>query len=140
MTRTKDHYNTTRSKSQERLSHFLTLNPPSFFFFFFNSFHSELCVNPPGGYAAHSLAIMTDAAHLLTDFGSILISIFSLWISSRPQGGTMTFGWHRAGELITFFLTMQKLYGIHFTVFELAFSKPAAPMCFLLNASKRAAF
>lgn len=60
-------------------------------------------MNPPGGYAAHSLAIMTDAAHLLTDFGSILISIFSLWIASRPQGGAMTFGWHRAGELITFF-------------------------------------
>ncbi|XP_016898245.1 zinc transporter 2-like [Cynoglossus semilaevis] len=51
-----------------------------------------------GGYAAHSLAIMTDAAHLLTDFGSILISIFSLWISSRPPTHTMTFGWHRAGD------------------------------------------
>ncbi|XP_041828410.1 zinc transporter 2-like isoform X2 [Melanotaenia boesemani] len=49
-----------------------------------------------GGYAAHSLAIMTDAAHLLTDFGSIVISIFSLWISSRPQTQAMTFGWHRA--------------------------------------------
>lgn len=45
---------------------------------------------------------MTDAAHLLTDFGSILISIFSLWVSSRPQGGAMTFGWHRAGKLIQF--------------------------------------
>lgn len=42
---------------------------------------------------------MTDAAHLLTDFGSILISIFSLWISSRPRSDAMTFGWHRAGEL-----------------------------------------
>uniref|UniRef100_A0A3P8VGV5 Cation efflux protein transmembrane domain-containing protein n=1 Tax=Cynoglossus semilaevis TaxID=244447 RepID=A0A3P8VGV5_CYNSE len=54
--------------------------------------------SPVGGYAAHSLAIMTDAAHLLTDFGSILISIFSLWISSRPPTHTMTFGWHRAGQ------------------------------------------
>lgn len=42
---------------------------------------------------------MTDAAHLLTDFCSILISIFSLWISSRPRTDAMTFGWHRAGEL-----------------------------------------
>ncbi|KAM4625265.1 proton-coupled zinc antiporter SLC30A2-like [Polymixia lowei] len=49
-----------------------------------------------GGYFAHSLAIMTDAAHLLTDFGSIMISVFSLWISSRPRTKTMTFGWHRA--------------------------------------------
>ncbi|XP_008289479.1 LOW QUALITY PROTEIN: zinc transporter 2-like [Stegastes partitus] len=52
-----------------------------------------------GGYAAHSLAIMTDAAHLLTDFGSIMISIFSLRISSRPQTQMMTFGWHRAGGI-----------------------------------------
>lgn len=51
-----------------------------------------------GGYAAHSLAIMTDAAHLLTDFGSIAISLFSLWLSSRPPTHAMTFGWRRAGE------------------------------------------
>uniref|UniRef100_H3AAV5 Probable proton-coupled zinc antiporter SLC30A3 n=2 Tax=Latimeria chalumnae TaxID=7897 RepID=H3AAV5_LATCH len=49
-----------------------------------------------GGYLAHSLAIMTDAAHLLTDFGSMLVSLFSLWISSRPPTKTMNFGWHRS--------------------------------------------
>uniref|UniRef100_H3B9F6 Proton-coupled zinc antiporter SLC30A2 n=1 Tax=Latimeria chalumnae TaxID=7897 RepID=H3B9F6_LATCH len=49
-----------------------------------------------GGYLAHSLAIMTDAAHLLTDFASMLISLFSLWISSRPATKTMNFGWYRA--------------------------------------------
>ncbi|XP_052475892.1 zinc transporter 2-like [Carassius gibelio] len=52
-----------------------------------------------GGYAAHSLAIMTDAAHLLTDFGSISISLFSLWISSRPPSKHLTFGWHRSEVL-----------------------------------------
>ncbi|XP_015267136.1 PREDICTED: zinc transporter 2 [Gekko japonicus] len=49
-----------------------------------------------GGYFAHSLAIMTDAAHLLTDFASMMISLFSLWVSSRPATKTMNFGWHRA--------------------------------------------
>uniref|UniRef100_A0AAY4CGJ9 Probable proton-coupled zinc antiporter SLC30A3 n=1 Tax=Denticeps clupeoides TaxID=299321 RepID=A0AAY4CGJ9_9TELE len=49
-----------------------------------------------GGYMAHSLAIMTDAAHLLTDFGSMMVSLFSLWISSRPPTKTLTFGWHRS--------------------------------------------
>ncbi|XP_072465509.1 proton-coupled zinc antiporter SLC30A2 isoform X4 [Notamacropus eugenii] len=48
------------------------------------------------GYLAHSLAVMTDAAHLLTDFASMLISLFSLWMSSRPATKTMSFGWHRA--------------------------------------------
>ncbi|TRY98104.1 hypothetical protein DNTS_028467 [Danionella cerebrum] len=57
-----------------------------------------------GGYLAHSLAIMTDAAHLLTDFGSMMVSLFSLWISSRPPTKTMSFGWHRSeilGALIS---------------------------------------
>ncbi|XP_021056455.1 zinc transporter 2 isoform X1 [Mus pahari] len=49
-----------------------------------------------GGYLAQSLAIMTDAAHLLTDFASMLISLFALWVSSRPATKTMNFGWHRA--------------------------------------------
>ncbi|XP_071432834.1 proton-coupled zinc antiporter SLC30A2 [Pithys albifrons albifrons] len=49
-----------------------------------------------GGYLAHSLAILTDAAHLLTDFASIMISLFALWVSSRPPTKTMNFGWHRA--------------------------------------------
>jgi len=53
---------------------------------------------PEGGYLAHSLAIMTDAAHLLTDFASMMVSLFSLWISSRPPTKTMNFGWHRSGQ------------------------------------------
>ncbi|KAJ7420747.1 hypothetical protein BTVI_20496 [Pitangus sulphuratus] len=52
-----------------------------------------------GGYLAHSLAIMTDAAHLLTDVGSMSVSLFSLWISTRPPTKTMTFGWHRSEVL-----------------------------------------
>ncbi|KAM6968494.1 proton-coupled zinc antiporter SLC30A2-like [Tautogolabrus adspersus] len=62
-----------------------------------------------GGYAAHSLAIMTDAAHLLTDFGSIVISLFSLWISSRPQTHTMTLGWHRA-EILGMLLSVVSIW------------------------------
>ncbi|NP_035903.2 probable proton-coupled zinc antiporter SLC30A3 isoform 1 [Mus musculus] len=52
-----------------------------------------------GGYLAHSLAIMTDAAHLLADIGSMLASLFSLWLSTRPATRTMTFGWHRSETL-----------------------------------------
>ncbi|XP_061206112.1 probable proton-coupled zinc antiporter SLC30A3 isoform X1 [Neopsephotus bourkii] len=52
-----------------------------------------------GGYLAHSLAIMTDAAHLLTDIGSMSVSLFSLWVSTRPPTKTMNFGWHRSETL-----------------------------------------
>ncbi|XP_072222176.1 proton-coupled zinc antiporter SLC30A2-like [Leuresthes tenuis] len=64
-----------------------------------------------GGFAAHSLAIMTDAVHLLTDFGSIVISIFSLLISSRPRTQTMTFGWHRA-EILGMLLSIVSIWAV----------------------------
>lgn len=49
-----------------------------------------------GGVLSNSLAIASDAAHLLTDFASFMISLFSLWVSSRPSTKKMSFGWHRA--------------------------------------------
>ncbi|GLV43179.1 Zinc transporter 33D [Carabus blaptoides fortunei] len=52
-----------------------------------------------GGYLSSSLAIATDAAHLLTDFASFMISLFSLWVGSRPATRKMSFGWYRAEVL-----------------------------------------
>lgn len=55
-----------------------------------------IIVEAVGGILAGSLAIATDAAHLLTDFASFMISLFSLWVASRPPTTYMSFGWHRA--------------------------------------------
>lgn len=49
-----------------------------------------------GGYFSSSLAIATDAAHLLTDFASFMISLFSIWVATRPATRKMSFGWYRA--------------------------------------------
>ncbi|KAL3289914.1 hypothetical protein HHI36_023299 [Cryptolaemus montrouzieri] len=49
-----------------------------------------------GGYLSNSLAIASDAAHLLTDFAGFMISLFSLWVASRPSTRKMHFGWYRA--------------------------------------------
>ncbi|XP_041664022.1 zinc transporter 2-like [Cheilinus undulatus] len=59
-----------------------------------------------GGYFADSLAVMTDAAHLLVDFTSFIISLISLWLSSRPATHKLSYGWHRAeilGALLSIF-------------------------------------
>ncbi|CAM4630754.1 unnamed protein product [Leuciscus chuanchicus] len=59
-----------------------------------------------GGYFAGSLAVMTDAAHLLVDLTSFIISLGSLWLSSRPATRTLNYGWHRAeilGALLSVF-------------------------------------
>ena len=50
-----------------------------------------------GGYLSNSLAIVTDAAHLLSDFAGFMISLFALWMATKPATTTLSFGWHRAG-------------------------------------------
>lgn len=57
-----------------------------------------------GGLMAHSLAVVSDAAHLLTDFASFMISLVALYLVSRPATKRLSFGWHRAeiiGALIS---------------------------------------
>ena len=57
---------------------------------------SNVC-EPPGGYVANSLAIMTDAVHMLADLIGILVSLLALWLSARPPTARFTFGLHRLG-------------------------------------------
>ena len=49
-----------------------------------------------GGYYANSLALMTDAVHVLTDIAALCLSLLTLCISSRPASGAKTFGYLRA--------------------------------------------
>ncbi|CAH1970799.1 unnamed protein product [Acanthoscelides obtectus] len=49
-----------------------------------------------GGYIAGSLAVMTDAAHLFSDFIGFLISLLAIWIGRKPPSKNMTFGYYRA--------------------------------------------
>ncbi|NXD72210.1 ZNT8 protein, partial [Eolophus roseicapillus] len=58
-----------------------------------------------GEYIAGSLAVITDAAHILVDLTSFLISLFSLWLASKPPTKQLTFGWHRA-EILGALLSM----------------------------------
>ena len=48
------------------------------------------------GVLAHSLAILTDAAHLLTDVGSFFLSLMALHAARRQATKFYTYGWHRA--------------------------------------------
>ena len=55
-----------------------------------------MAIEVVGGILSNSLAIATDAAHLFTDIASFMISLFSIWLASRPPTERMSFGWHRA--------------------------------------------
>ncbi|KRZ39619.1 Zinc transporter 2 [Trichinella pseudospiralis] len=60
-----------------------------------------------GGTIAGSLAIMTDAAHMLSDVAGFVIAYFAIWIGKRPATRYFTFGFYRSeilGALLSIFI------------------------------------
>jgi cobalt-zinc-cadmium efflux system protein len=56
-----------------------------------------LCgVELAGGWWSNSLALITDAVHMLTDMGALGLALFALWIAGREASDSKTFGWYRA--------------------------------------------
>ena len=48
------------------------------------------------GVLADSLALLSDAAHMLTDAGAIALALFAARLARRPASGGFTFGFRRA--------------------------------------------
>jgi cobalt-zinc-cadmium efflux system protein len=51
------------------------------------------------GIRAHSLALLSEAGHNLSDFVALLLSLGAVYLQSRPPSATKTYGYHRAGVL-----------------------------------------
>ncbi len=51
------------------------------------------------GILANSLALLSDAAHMLTDAVALVLALVAIGLAARPAKGAMTFGWQRAGIL-----------------------------------------
>ncbi|KAA1430263.1 cation diffusion facilitator family transporter [Mycolicibacter arupensis] len=47
------------------------------------------------GVVAGSLALLSDAAHMLTDAASIALALWAIRLAARPAAGRMTYGWKR---------------------------------------------
>jgi len=55
-----------------------------------------------GGYLGHSIALISDAVHNLSDIPTIVISWFALRWAERPATSDKTYGYHRGGILAAF--------------------------------------
>ena len=51
-----------------------------------------MVVEVVGGVLAHSLAVLTDAAHLLSDVSGFGVSLWAAWYASQRSQSTHTFG------------------------------------------------
>lgn len=70
-----------------------------------------LVVEVVGGIAARSLALLADAAHVLTDVAAIGLSLAALWFASRPASRGRTYGHYRV-EILAAVVNAVLLFGI----------------------------
>ena len=55
-----------------------------------------MAVEVVAGFLASSLALLSDAAHMLTDAGAVALALTALRLAARPPSGRFTFGLGRA--------------------------------------------
>lgn len=90
-----------------------------------------------GGIYAGSLAIMTDAAHMFSDFGTFCISMLALYIAKKQANHKRTFGLYRAeilgavlSVLVIWFLTAVLVYMAAHRIMQKEYSIDANIMIF----------
>lgn len=78
------------------------------------------------GVRAHSLALLSEAGHNLSDFLALLLSLIAVYLQSRPPSATKTYGYHRAGVLAAL-LNSASLVAVSFLIFYEAFRRLQHP-------------
>lgn len=56
-----------------------------------------------GGLATNSLALLSDAGHMLSDVSSLVFSLLAMWLAVKPPTATKHFGFHRVEILAALF-------------------------------------
>jgi cobalt-zinc-cadmium efflux system protein len=78
------------------------------------------------GARAHSLALLSEAGHNLSDFLALLLSWFAVYMQTLPPSATKTYGYQRAGVLAAFVNSLA-LVAVSFFIFWEAARRLYAP-------------
>jgi cobalt-zinc-cadmium efflux system protein len=78
------------------------------------------------GLRAHSLALLSEAGHNLSDFLALLLSWFAVYMQTLPPSSTKTYGYQRAGVLAAFVNSLA-LVAVAFFIFWEAGRRLYAP-------------
>jgi cobalt-zinc-cadmium efflux system protein len=79
------------------------------------------------GLRAHSLALLSESGHNVTDLLALLLSWVAVYLHSRPRSVTKTYGYHRAGVMAAF-INALTLIGIAFYIFYEAILRLGQPV------------
>jgi cobalt-zinc-cadmium efflux system protein len=78
------------------------------------------------GLRAHSLALLSEAGHNLSDLLALSLSLVAVYLQSRPASSTKTYGYHRAGVLAAL-VNAASLVAVSFFIFYEAFRRLQHP-------------
>ena len=78
------------------------------------------------GIRAHSLALLSEAGHNLSDFLALLLSLVAVYFQTRPASSTKTYGYQRAGVLAAL-VNAGSLVLVSFFIFYEAFQRIQHP-------------
>jgi cobalt-zinc-cadmium efflux system protein len=78
------------------------------------------------GIRAHSLALLSEAGHNLSDLLALVLSLVAVYLQSRPASSTKTYGYHRAGVLAAL-VNAVSLVAVSFFIFYEAFRRLQHP-------------
>ena len=78
------------------------------------------------GIRAHSLALLSEAGHNLSDFLALLLSFVAVYLEGRPPSATHTYGYRRAGVLVALVNSLS-LAIVSFFIFYEAFRRVQHP-------------
>ena len=78
------------------------------------------------GIRAHSLALLSEAGHNLSDFLALLLSLVAVYLEGRPPSATKTYGYRRAGVLAAL-VNALSLVVVSFFIFYEAFLRIQHP-------------
>jgi len=78
------------------------------------------------GIRAHSLALLSEAGHNLSDFLALVLSLTAVYLQNRPPSATKTYGYHRAGVLAAL-INAVSLVAVSFVIFYEAYRRIQNP-------------
>ena len=79
-----------------------------------------------GGFLTNSLALLSDAGHMLADVGALLLAMLALWFASRPVTTSKTYGYYRL-EILAALANGVALVVISLLIFYEAFERIKTP-------------
>lgn len=85
-----------------------------------------MAVEVVGGFWTGSLALLSDAGHMMSDAAALGLSMFALWVAHRPPTPRRSFGYYRA-EILAALVNAAALFAVAALVLVEAVERLQAP-------------